>query len=236
MKPRHAAGSPSRSSGSSRRRTIRLTGRGVRPRPAAGPGAGRLRRGHRGHARGGHEHPALSGGHRRDLVRRGASARPGPPRHRGRDRHVPQRRGLRGRAPARVGRLQLARAGRLAPGFHDQWHVLGPRGGAADRLRGRPRGPGASRPPRDRRPVGAVPRGQAATAPRGADGGAVPAGDRAGHRLGGPGDGARGRRRLGRADRAGAAADARPSVAGPGDGAGLRPGGPRPPWSRRPCP
>ena len=161
----------------------------MRPRPPARSRAGRLRRRHGRDPRGGHEHPALPGGPRRDLVRRGARAGPAARRRRGRDRHVPQRRGLRGRASARVGRLQLARAGRVAARFHDQRHVLGPRGRAADRLRRRPRGPGAPRAPRDRRPRGAVPRGQAAAAPRRADGGAVPHGDRAGHPIGDPGDG-----------------------------------------------
>ena len=61
-----------------------------------------------------------------------------------------------------------------------------------------------------RRPRGAVPRRQAAAAPRRPAGGPVPASDRAGHASGPRGDGRRGRRRLRRADRPGAAADARP--------------------------
>ena len=56
-----------------------------------------------------------------------------------------------GRRPV-VGRLQLARAGRVAPRFHDQRHVHGPGIEPGDRLRRRARRPAAPGPPRHRRP------------------------------------------------------------------------------------
>ena len=130
---------------------------------------------------------------------------------------------LRGRPPAHVGRLQLSRARRRPPRFHDQRHVHGPGIEPGDRLRGRPRRPAPPGPPRHRRPGGAIPRGQAPAAPRRPVRGPVRPHDRADHAGGRPGDGRRGRRRLARADRPGAAADARAREPGAGHGPGPRP-------------
>ena len=117
--------SPSTSSpGSASSGHQRPLGRRLRARPAARPGAERLRRRHRRHARAGHAAvpPDRPGG--RQLRRR---PRPRPPSgRRGRGRDLPQRRGLRRRPSARVGRLQHSRAGRRAARLHHQRHVLRP--------------------------------------------------------------------------------------------------------------
>ena len=157
-------------------------GRGVRPRPDPGPDAGRLRRGDRRDARAGHGGPALS------AVTVGISfgvVRVRDPRRPGVEVEIATFRSdgayVDGRRPESVvfssPELDAARRDFTINGM-----FLDPLTERGDRLRGGPRGPGTSRPPRDRRPDGAVPRGQAAPAPRRPVGGAVRADDRAGDR------------------------------------------------------
>ena len=64
---------------------------------------------------------------------------------RGRGRDFPERRCLCRRPAARIGRIQLARARRRPPRFHDQRNVSRSAHGQADRLRWGPGGPEESR-------------------------------------------------------------------------------------------
>ena len=202
---------------------VALWAGGCVARPAARPDAGRLRRRHRGDARAGHGDPALSRGPGGDLVRRGAGA--GDPRHPGIEVEIATFRSdgayVDGRRPESVvfsspeidaSRRDFTINGMFCDPVAER--LIDYVGGREDLERRvlRAIGDPSARFREDKlrllRAVRMAARFRLAIEP------ATARGVRSMARAG--------RRRLGRADRAGAAADARPSVAGPGHGPGPR--------------